>query len=89
MWKQFFRFNLAYLLLSLFIAYWGAWYDLSANGEVNLSDMPNLMSSIIKSFSYLVQWVLPYWWLVITGSTIVLSMITVGFIRIIKGMKNK
>lgn len=85
--RRFFWICILYLLLFLSIAYWGAWHDLNVNGEIDFSNIPSLMNSIVKSLLYLLQWVLPYWWLVIVGSTFILSAITMALTRIMSHPK--
>jgi hypothetical protein len=75
--SRFLRFCLLYLVLLLLVAYAGAWNNLIVNGEVNPNFL-NLLSAIPRSLSYLIQWVLPYWWLVILGGTLILAAISTG-----------
>jgi len=61
--KKFVKYFLLYLVPLLLLAYLAAWYDLVMNGEVDGSSPLNWIQMIPRSISYMVGWVLPYWWL--------------------------
>jgi hypothetical protein len=82
--KQFFRLYILYLGILLFVAYIGAWYDLILNEMVETCSLSGIMLTISRSFSYLFQWVLPYWWLPIIVIALVVSGVSIGMIRLIK-----
>jgi len=50
------------------------WIDLVNNKLLT----GNWFRDILKSFSYYIGWVIPYWWLIILIGTIVLSVIMFG-----------
>ncbi len=50
------------------------WIDLVQNKMLT----GNWIKDILKSFSYYISWVIPYWWLIIIIGTIVLALLIFG-----------
>ena len=58
----------------VFISYYFGWKDLIANDQLTGSFGKDFM----KSVSYYIGWVLPYWWIIILVGSLLLSLIGFG-----------
>lgn len=62
------------LVIMVLLTYVLGWIDLVQNKMLT----GNWIKDILKSFSYYISWVIPYWWLIIIIGTIVLALLIFG-----------
>lgn len=68
------KYFLVSLLFMVILTYALGWIDIVENEMLT----GNWLKDIFKSFSYYVGWILPFWWLIILVSSVILSLIGIG-----------
>ena len=62
------------LFTMVLLTYGMGWIDLATNDKLS----GRWWKDFFKSLSYYIDWVLPYWWLIIILGTIVLFLVGIG-----------
>jgi hypothetical protein len=68
------KYSLISLAIMVLLTYYFGWKDMIANGQLT----GNWLKDFLKSISYYVGWVLPYWWLLILIGTVILTLLGLG-----------
>lgn len=69
---RFLRYYLWFFLFMVILTYSLGWIDIVSNDLLTGS----ILRDILKSFPYYIEWILPYWWLIILVGALMLAVLS-------------
>lgn len=82
---RFLKYYLWSLLIMIIFTYALGWIDIVFNELLT----GNIFKDILQSFPYFIEWILPYWWLIIIVGALILALIVLFVRRLFLYARNK